>query len=107
MSNLIRPSVTRTARKPHRCIVCYWPIAVGEQYVEQTGYWEGSAFRNKFHAECFEDLCDEGGGEFTPGCGEPPERLREAALAARSKPTPRCTCLTGQLGPDYCEVHAA
>jgi hypothetical protein len=20
---------------------------------------------------------------------------------------PRCTCLTGQLGPDYCEVHAA
>jgi hypothetical protein len=30
-----------------------------------------------------------------------------AALAARGKPTPRCTCLTGQLGPDYCEVHAA
>lgn len=28
---------------------------------------------------------------------------------APSVPTeqPRCTCLTGQLGPDYCEVHAA
>ena len=20
---------------------------------------------------------------------------------------PTCTCLTGQLGPDYCEIHAA
>jgi hypothetical protein len=85
MSNLIRPSVTRTARTPHRCIVCDWPIAAGEQYVEQAGYWEGRAFRNRFHAECFEAICEDG-GEFTPGAGEPPERLRDAALAARGKP---------------------
>ena len=78
MSDLIRPSVTRTARIEHRCICCGWPIARSENYVEQTGYWEGRAFRNRFHAECFDDL-GEDGGEFTPYSGEPPERLREAA----------------------------
>lgn len=78
MANLIRPSVTRTARIAHRCICCGWPIFRGERYAEQTGYWDGKAFRNRFHAECFEDLCDSGDGEFSPYSGEPPARLREA-----------------------------
>lgn len=29
-----------------------------------------------------------------------------AGRVPKDKP-PRCTCLTNQLGPDYCEVHAA
>lgn len=83
MSGYFRPSVQRIARIPHRCISCGWPIARGEQYAEQTGYWDGLAFRNRFHAECFEDLCNEGDGEFTPYSGEPPERLRLAEKEQR------------------------
>lgn len=78
MSDLIRPHMNRTARIEHRCISCGWPIARGEQYAEQTGYWEGKAFRNRFHAECFDDLAESGDREFSPYSGEPPERLRAA-----------------------------
>ena len=51
---------------------CGESIPKGESYREQTGYWEGSAFRNRFHPECFQALCDEGEGEFTPYSEERP-----------------------------------
>ena len=75
------------ARKEHRCIYCYGPIMVGEQYVQQTGHYDGRAYRNKFHHECWDDCADEArfsGGEFTPGWAPWPERVREA-FEARSK----------------------
>lgn len=75
MSDFYRPSVVRKAAKSHRCTYCGERIAVGETYHEQTGVWDGKAFRNKFHVECFEVLCEEGEGEFTPYSGDPPERL--------------------------------
>jgi len=79
MGDFCRPSVSRKAAKEHLCISCGWRIKKGELYDEQTGYWDGKAFRNKFHAECFSALSEEGAFEFTPYSGEPPERLLIAA----------------------------
>lgn len=70
----IRP----TARKMHQCIACLHPIALREVYVMQSGYFEGRAFRNKYHSECWAALCDEPDWEFTPGDLDPPERLTGA-----------------------------
>ena len=72
MADYCRAPEWRTAAKEHRCIYCGESIPKGESYREQTGYWEGSAFRNRFHAECFQALCDEGEGEFTPYSEERP-----------------------------------
>ena len=80
-----------TARKEHRCIYCYGPIFVGEQYVQQTGYYDGAPYRNKFHSECNADVSEEahlGSFEFPPGCADWPERVRQEH-DARSKP-PNC-----------------
>lgn len=76
MSGFYRPAIQRVARIRHDCEACFGPIAVGEAYEEQTGIWEGKAFRNRFHFECFEALCEEGEGEFSPGSYDPPERLK-------------------------------
>jgi hypothetical protein len=51
----------------------------------------------------------------TPGCFIIVARTIERAHGIGTEPDqaapqveePRCTCLTSQLGPDYCEVHAA
>jgi hypothetical protein len=79
MSGFFRKVEAKPARKAHRCEACYHTIAVGEIYKEQTGVWDGSAFRNRYHAECFDELCADGTEEFTPGSFEPPARLVEAA----------------------------
>ena len=74
MSDFCRTAEQRKAAKDHRCTYCGEGIPRGEVYQEQTGVWDGAAFRNKFHAECFQALCDEGEGEFTPYSETRPER---------------------------------
>ena len=69
------PPTRPTARKQHQCIACYATIAAGEVYVSQSGHYESRAFRNKFHVECFDTLCEDGDFEFSPGELDPPERL--------------------------------
>lgn len=68
-----------TARKAHQCIACCAVIRVGEQYTQQTGFYDWRAYRNRYHNECW-DALDEGGDfEFTPGVIDPPERLAKSA----------------------------
>lgn len=74
MSDFYRPSERRVAAKEHRCIYCGETIIKGEIYKEQTGVWDCKAFRNRFHWECFEDLCECSDGEFTPYSCERPNR---------------------------------
>ena len=69
------PPTRPTARKQHQCIACYATIATGEVYVSQSGHYESRAFRNKFHVECWDTLCEAGDFEFYPGELDPPERL--------------------------------
>ena len=64
------------ARKPHRCIACYGVIATGEQHIVQTGFFDGHAFRNRMHDECWDVLSDSGNLEFMPGELDMPDRLR-------------------------------
>lgn len=63
------------AVKQHICTYCQYPIPKMELYRSQSGIWEGKPQRNKFHEECWEDLLEEGGEEFVPGGGEPPQRI--------------------------------
>lgn len=77
MSDYFHPATRPKARKRHQCIACLGPIPVGEVHYHQTGFFDGSAFRNRFHVECWEALAEEGGDEFIPGDFEVPERLRE------------------------------
>ena len=42
----------RKARKPHRCIWCGEPIAIGETYRHWRGKWEGEVMSNDWHKEC-------------------------------------------------------
>jgi hypothetical protein len=85
MSGFCRTAESKPARKEHRCQACHWQIAIGEHYMEQTGVWDGKAFRNRFHDECFYALSDDGDDEFTPGSFDPPDRLKckECAGAGR------------------------
>jgi hypothetical protein len=76
MSDFHDAPTTPVARKQHRCIVCYCAIERGEQYIQQTGFYEGSPYRNKYHNECWDALSEEGWiFEFTPGEGDPPKRM--------------------------------
>ena len=90
MTNHRRPPRLIKARNAHVCVHCAYPIARGEEYIEQTGYWDGEAFRNRFHEECFEALrvdSNDDTFEFSPYSGEPPERLLRPAHPT-SSPTP-------------------
>ena len=79
-----------TARKEHRCIYCGGPIPVGEQYVQQTGFFDGAPYRNRYHAECWTDCAEEcehyGDWEFSPHNGEWPERIRTLVAARLTTP---------------------
>lgn len=76
------------ARKEHRCIYCGGPILVGEQYVQQEGFYDGAPYRNRYHAECRETCVDEcreyGDWEFVPYSGEYPERVKAIVDARRA-----------------------
>lgn len=79
MADLHNEPTRPKARKRHRCIFCYGPIVAGEQYVQQSGFYDGAPYRNKYHAECWTELEAEGPWfEFTPGEGDWPERVRAA-----------------------------
>ena len=75
MSGLNRTPTHPTARVPHRCIACLHSIPAGEKYTQQEGYYEGRAYRNRYHTECFEALAVSGSFEFSPGEISPPDRL--------------------------------
>ena len=64
------------ARKAHKCIACLHTIAAGETHVMQSGHYDGRAFRNRYHDECWEALLESGEQEFTPGEFDAPERLQ-------------------------------
>ena len=78
------------ARKEHRCIYCGGPIVVAEQYVQQTGTYDGRPYRNRFHAECYEACGDEcsdmGDWEFMPYSADYPERVRVIVEGRRAAP---------------------
>ena len=77
------------ARKEHRCIYCGGPILVGEQYTQQTGFYESCPYRNRYHAECYESCADEcnyyGEWEFLPYNADYPERVKLIVAARRSE----------------------
>lgn len=75
MGDHFRDMTRPKARKQHQCNACCAPIPVGEVHCQQTGHFDGRAFRNRFHAECWDALIDGGDFEFIPGDIEPPERL--------------------------------
>lgn len=67
------------ARKEHRCIYCGGPIPTGEQYVQQTGFYDGAPYRNRYHAECYDDCANEcayyNEWEFMPYSADYPPRV--------------------------------
>jgi hypothetical protein len=67
-------------RKPHRCVVCWWPVPVGEECTHWTCVFNGEFQNNYAHKECAADL---DGEEFGQGDGEPPERIRTMYPAPR------------------------
>lgn len=77
MTDLHQAPTMPVAHKVHRCIRCYAAIPVGERYMQQEGFFDGRAYRDRFHNECWQSMCDQYDGdfEFVPGEGEPPERL--------------------------------
>lgn len=76
------------ARKEYRCIYCGGPILAGEQYVQQTGFFDGEPYRNRYHAECYDTCAEEcsyyGEWEFSPYNGEYPERVKAIVDARRA-----------------------
>lgn len=76
------------ARKEHRCIWCGGPIIVGEIYKQQTGIYDGAPYRNRYHAECWDDASDNNwdDGEFMPYSADYPERVRLIVEARRAAP---------------------
>lgn len=60
MADHLFPETRQRARKEHRCIWCYYPIAAGEQYVQQESFWDGLPQRQRYHAECWDVLLSEG-----------------------------------------------
>lgn len=75
MGDYFRPQENRVARKEHRCIACAHPIPKGDTYVVQSGYYDGKAFRHKFHPECADELHESGDDVFIAGELDPPERI--------------------------------
>jgi len=73
MSDFFSLSENRKARKPHRCTYCGDGIANGETYTFQKGNYDGAWFESKMHPECFNDLCVNGDGEYTPYSNDRPQ----------------------------------
>lgn len=68
------------AAKEHRCIWCYWRIPKGEKHKLYKGVYDGEWQNWRMHNECYEEQQDQardGDTEFTPGCANPPERIRQ------------------------------
>ena len=67
----------RKARKEHSCTYCGESIPSGSSYAWQSGNYEGRWFTSKMHLECFEDMCENGDGEYTPYSNERPKEKHE------------------------------
>ncbi len=65
---------TVTARKRHRCEVCYGPIPQAQVHSYMHGKWDGEWQNWHAHRECMAGLDDD---EFMPGSGEMPARVVE------------------------------
>jgi len=79
-------NIKRTARKEHRCELCYQPIRPGMTYIYRSGFYDGAAWDTKEHLECsalMQTWCEEFG---YPEDGEGPADVYEAIddLSGRS-----------------------
>lgn len=77
MSDFYHPHQDRVARKEHRCTYCGEAINARDEYVYQTGVYDGAWYVSKMHPECFEDLGRYEEGEYTPYSNERPEREQQ------------------------------
>lgn len=72
--------VTRTAKKPHRCIWCGEGIAAGESYQDERSVYDGAHQTHRWHPECLADAqgdwADGGDTEFTPWSAPRPEQIK-------------------------------
>ena len=88
MSDYHRPPTHPKARTEHRCIYCGGPIPVGEKYTQQTGFYDGAAYRNRYHDECYADCGNEcsyyGEWEFSPFSADYPPRVKAIVDARRA-----------------------
>ncbi len=75
MSDFYAENKQRTAAKNHRCTYCGEGINKGDEYTFQKGNYEGRWFESKLHPECFEDLCENGDGEYIPYSNDRPEAI--------------------------------
>jgi hypothetical protein len=55
MNDFVRAPTQHTAMKPHQCVYCGEMIERADPYYAETGYYDGRAFRNRFHPECFDE----------------------------------------------------
>lgn len=70
------------AQKEHRCEWCYWPIQKGEKHALYKGMHEGDWQNWRMHEECLAEqqhLASIGEPDFSPGCADPPERIKNQA----------------------------
>ena len=74
MTGFYTTAVTRTAKKVHKCSYCAEDINKGDSYEYQDGNSEGRWFKTRMHQECFEDMCEQGDGEYTPYSNERPKK---------------------------------
>ncbi len=71
MSYHLFSTMTRTAKKQHRCIWCWQAIPPGTLYTDERSVYDGRMQRHRWHPECitasYEYLRTCGDNEFTPG----------------------------------------
>jgi hypothetical protein len=83
MGDYLASPTKPVARKAHQCTACFGQIPVREKHVQQSGFYDGFAFRNRFHFECWDILSSEGEFEFCPGDLDVPERI--VAMTAKEQ----------------------
>jgi len=84
VGDFYNPHEFRTARKQHQCTYCAEMIEPGETYCHQTVVYDGHWYTSKTHPECFDELCEDGEGEYTPYSNPRPEKA--AAPNAQEAP---------------------
>jgi hypothetical protein len=84
MSGFYRDATRPHARKRYVCIACGWFIPQGELHYHQTGVYDGAAFSNRFHDECYASLTEDESAHddgFIIGDHPVPERFKADAEA--------------------------
>jgi hypothetical protein len=75
MSDFYSPAENRKASKNHKCTYCAEIINKGELYSFQKGNYDGEWFESKMHHECFDELIEDGEGEYMPYSNERPKTV--------------------------------